>query len=341
MVVSIKEIARRAGVSHSTVSRALHDNPLVNPDTAARIRALAEEMGYVPSAIGRGLATRSTHTLGLVVTTIADPFVSEVVRGAEELAMDHGYAVFLCQSGGQPQRELAAVRALHENRVDGVVVTSSRVGELYRPLLVQMNVPIVLVNNERSDPGMWFVSIDDCHGGALATEHLLHLGRRRIGFVAGWPEVSSSHGRLRGCIDMLVKHGLGTSPHWTGSGNGRMDGGCAAAREMLTCRPLPDGLFCYNDLTAIGALKVLREAGVRVPEDVAVVGFDDISMAAFACPSLSTIAQPRLDMGELAVRMLLDLIAGRNVESQTLKGSLVIRESTLAAQAEDQSYGGG
>lgn len=341
MVVSIKEIARRAGVSHSTVSRALHENPLVNHDTATRIRALADQMGYVPSAIGRGLATRSTHTLGLVVTTIADPFVSEVLRGAEELAMDRGYAVFLCQSGAQPQRELGAVRALHENRVDGVIVTSSRVGELYRPLLVQMNVPIVLVNNERSDPGVWFVSIDDCHGAALATDHLLEIGRRRIGYIAGWPEASSSAGRLRGCSDSLDKHGLGSAPAWIGSGNGRMDGGYACAQEMLAIRPLPDGLFCYNDLTAIGALRALHEAGLRVPEDVAVVGFDDIAMAAFSCPPLSTVAQPRHDMGRIAVSMLLDLIASRGVESRTLKGSLVVRESTIAAGGEVQSHGGG
>ncbi|HQJ51753.1 MAG TPA: LacI family DNA-binding transcriptional regulator [Anaerolineae bacterium] len=336
MVVSIKEIARRAGVSHSTVSRALHQSPLVRPDTAVRIRTLAEEMGYVPSAIGRGLATRSTHTLGLFVTTIADPFVSEVVRGAEELAMDHGYSVFLCQSGAQPQRELAAVRALHENRVVGVIVTSSRVGDLYGPLLAQMKVPIVLINNERSDPGIWFVSIDDRHGGMLATEHLLRIGRRRIGFIAGWPEATSSIGRLRGCVEALDRHALGASPYWTASANGRMDGGYAAAADMLSCRPLPDGLFCYNDLTAIGALKALREHGLRVPDDIAVVGFDDIAMAAFTCPPLTTVAQPRLDMGRLAVCMLLDLIAGRSVESQTLEGSLVIRESTLAAQGGDQ-----
>lgn len=331
MVVSIKEIARRAGVSHSTVSRALHQSPLVRPETAARIRDMAQQLGYVPSAIGRGLATRSTHTLGLVVTTIADPFVSEVARGAEELAMDHGYAIFLCQSGAQPQRELAAVRALHENRVDGVIVTSSRVGELYRPLLVQMDVPIVLINNERSDPGVWFVSIDDYHGGVLATDHLARVGRRRIGYIAGWPEASSSSGRLRGCVAALERHGLGSLPFWVGSGNGRLDGGYAAAREMLSLRPLPDGLFCYNDLTAIGALKAIHEAGVQVPDDIAIVGFDDIAMAAFTCPPLSTVAQPRLDMGRLAVRMLLDLIAGKSIDSQTLKGSLVVRESTVAA----------
>ena len=341
MVVSIKEIARRAGVSHSTVSRALHESTLVRPDTAARVRRLAEEMGYGPSAIGRGLATHSTHTLGLVVTTIADPFVSEVVRGAEELAMDHGYLVFLCQSGALPQRELAAVRALHENRVDGVIVTSSRVGELYRPLLLQMNVPIVLVNNESSDPGVRFVSIDDRHGGALATEHLLDIGRRRVGLITGWLEAGSSTDRLRGCTETLQRHGLAANPYWLGSGNGRMDGGLAAARAMLACRPLPDGLFCYNDLTAIGVLRALREASVRVPDDIAVVGFDDIAMAAFACPPLSTVAQPRLEMGRLAVRMLLDLIEGNSVESQTLEGCLVIRESTLAARNKDQSLGGG
>jgi DNA-binding LacI/PurR family transcriptional regulator len=287
-------------------------------------------MGYVPSAIGRGLATRSTHTIGLVVTTMADPFASEVVRGVEELAMDQGYSVLLCQSGAQPQRELAAVRMLHENRVDGVIVTSSRVGELYRPLLMQMQVPIVLVNNERSDPGMWFVAIDDRDGGKVAASHLLELGRRRIAYIAGWPEARSSLDRLHGCRSALENRS-GLEPLQVGTGNGTLDGGYSAMTSLLSADHPPDGLFCYNDMTAIGALKALRDRGLRVPDDVAVVGFDNIAVAAYTAPPLSTIAQPRHEMGQLAVGMLIRLIAGEeNVESQVLCGTLVVRGSTCA-----------
>ena len=276
-----------------------------------RIRTPAEEMAC-SSAIGRAsppqhptLGCRYYHRI----------LVSEVVRARRT---GHGHAIRLLVICAQ-SRGSCRVRALHENRVVGVIVTSSRVGDLYGPLLAQMKVPIVLINHERSDPGIWFVSIDDRHGGMLATEHLLRIGRRRIGFIAGWPEATSSIGRLRGCVEALDRHALRASPYWTASANGRMDGGYAAAADMLSCRPLPDGLFCYNDLTAIGALKALREHGLRVPNDIAVVGFDDIAVAAFTCPPLTTVAQPRLDMGRLAVCMLLDLIAGRSVESQTLE----------------------
>jgi DNA-binding LacI/PurR family transcriptional regulator len=327
--VSIKEVARRAGVSHSTVSRALHNSPLVGTPTTERIQTLAREMGYVPSAIGRGLATRSTHTIGLVVTTIADPFVSEVVRGVEELAMDHGYSVFLCQSSALPQKEIAAVRTLHENRVDGVIVTSSRVGEMYSPLLVQMQVPIVLINNERAGPGVWFVAIDDRHGGELATAHLIELGRRRIAFIAGWPEAVSSADRQEGYTRALTRHGLAREAALTRPGNGRMDGGYGAMGELLHLPHSPDSVFCYNDLTAIGALKALHEAGARVPDDVSVVGFDDISMAAYTTPPLTTVAQPRYEMGRLAIGMLLQLISGASgVQNQVLRGQLVVRGST-------------
>ncbi|MBL7198940.1 MAG: LacI family DNA-binding transcriptional regulator [Anaerolineae bacterium] len=148
MRVSIKDIARRAGVSHSTVSRALSDNPLVNPNTKARIQKLALDMGYTPNAIARAMSTRRTRTIGLVVTTIADPFVAEVVRGVEESALDHGYSVILCNSTGDPDREIASVRALREKWVDAVIVTSSWVGSFYDQL-TEIQVPVVLINNQQ------------------------------------------------------------------------------------------------------------------------------------------------------------------------------------------------
>jgi DNA-binding LacI/PurR family transcriptional regulator len=326
--VSIVEIAKAAGVSHSTVSRALRHSSLVGAETSARILRLAQEMGYVPSAIGRGLAMQSTRTIGLVVTTIADPFVAEIVRGVEEQAMDRGYSLFLCQSGAQPQREVAAVRALHENRVAGVIVTSSRVGERYLPLLEQMRVPIVLINNERAGQYGRFVAMDDVHGGRLATEYLLGLGHRRIAYISGWPEAKSSRDRLRGYSEALHGRGLAIDRNLVSAGTGRMDGGHEAMPVLLRWRPRPTAVFCYNDMTAVGALKALREAGVPVPAQVSVIGFDDIALAAYTTPPLTTIAQPKYEMGQLAMGMLLDLLSKvEQVQNVILQGELVVRGS--------------
>ena len=328
MGVSIVEIAKAAGVSHSTVSRALRHSPQVSAATGERIRRLAQEMGYVPSAIGRGLATQSTRTVGLVVTTIADPFVAEVVRGVEEEAMKRGYGLFLCQSGAQPQREIAAVRALHENRVAGVIVTSSRVGERYLPLLERMQVPVVLINNEHAGPYIGFVAIDDVGGGRLATEYPLGLGHRHIAYISGWPEARSSRDRLQGYGEALHSRGLAINPNLVAAGTGRMEGGYGAMQELLRLRPRPSAVFCYNDMTAVGALKALHEAGVRVPEQVSVIGFDDIALAAYTTPPLTTIAQPTYKMGQQAMCMLLDVLAKRGqLQNVMLQGKVVVRES--------------
>jgi DNA-binding LacI/PurR family transcriptional regulator len=264
----------------------------------------------------------------LVVTTIADPFVAEIVRGVEEQATDFGYSLFLCQSSAQPQREVAAVRALHENRVAGVIVTSSRVGERYVPLLEQMKVPIVLINNEHAGQYVGFVAMDDVRGGCRATEYLLGLGHRRIAYVSGWPEAKSSRDRLRGYGEALQSRGLAIDSSLICAGTGRMEGGYEAMQELLRRRPRPTAVFCYNDITAIGALRALHEAGVRVPEQVSVIGFDDIALAAYAAPPLTTVAQPKYEMGQLAMRMLLDLISRRGpVQNVVLQGELVVRGS--------------
>nr|MBC7243888.1 LacI family DNA-binding transcriptional regulator [Chloroflexota bacterium] len=328
MGVSIKEVAKAAGVSHSTVSRALRDSPLVNDETKRRIRRLAEEMGYVPSGVARGLVTQSTRTIGLVVTTIADPFVAEIVRGVEELALDHGYSVFLCNSNAQPQREVAVVRLLHENRVDGVIVTSSRVGDLYLPLLEEMKVPVVLINNQRAGRYVWSVATDNVHGGCLATEYLIELGHRRIGYIGGSPEVSSNRDRLHGYRQALKSHRIRYDPRLVTSGNGRMEGGQTGVQSLLSLPQPPTAIFCYNDMTAIGALRALKEARVHVPQDMSVIGFDDIALAAYVDPSLTTVAQPKHEMGQLAMRMLLELLSGKkDVHNIVLQGELIVRAS--------------
>jgi DNA-binding LacI/PurR family transcriptional regulator len=327
MAVSIKDVARAAQVSHSTVSRALSHSTLVREETRKRIQQLAEEMGYTPNAAARSLVTKRTGALGLVVTTIADPFISEVVRGIEETALDEGYGVILSQSNAEVSRELAATRALREKRVDAVIVSASRVGDLYMPLLEEIQVPIVLVNSEQSSKRVHFVLSDDVQGGRLATEHLLSLGHRRIGYVTGPPDGKSSENRLRGYRQALQAAGIEPTPQWVAQGTGHYHGGEKGLQTLLSVAPELTAVFCYNDTTAIGALRFARGRGMRVPEDLSLIGFDDILFAAYTEPPLTTIAQQKYEMGRLVARMAFELIAGQQVQDIVLPTRLVIRES--------------
>lgn len=336
--VSIKDIARAAGVSHSTVSRALRGSPLVNPSTGERIRRLAREMGYSPHTIARSLVTGRTRTIGVVVTTISDPFVADVVQGIENRAQAEGYSVILATSGGEPAGEVAAVDMLRGKRVDAVVVTSSRVGALYLEQLERSQVPIVLINNHREEAGpyTYSVTVDNAHGGWLATRHLIDLGHRRIAYVGGPPDHSDDQERLAGYRRALAEAGHPADRDLVRPGTGRPDAGEDALPALVGLAERPTAAFCYNDMTAIGMLAAARRLGVAVPGDLAVVGFDDVLYASLAVPPLTTVAQPRVEMGELAVRMALALQGGEDharVANVVVKGELIVRESTVVGAA--------
>ncbi|OQY22823.1 MAG: hypothetical protein B6I34_05345 [Anaerolineaceae bacterium 4572_32.1] len=334
MRVSIKDIAKAAGVSHSTVSRALGDSPLVKAETAARVQRLAQEMGYSPDAIARSLVTQQTRTVGVVVTTITDPFVAEVVQGVEDAAQENDYSVILASSAAEPERELAAVEMLRAKRVDSLIVTSSRVGALYLDHLERIGVPVVLVNNHNRQSGRYTfsVSVDNQHGGHLATEHLIKRGHRRIGYVAGPANHSDDAERMAGYCQALDEAGILFDPTLVVSGNGRLDGGERTLRTLAGLAEPVTAVFCYNDMTAIGLLSAARRAGISVPENLAVVGFDDIPLAAHVYPPLTSIAQPQRDMGRQAMNMALALMVADDATAPfsdvVVKGRLVVRETT-------------
>jgi DNA-binding LacI/PurR family transcriptional regulator len=337
MRVSIKDIARAAGVSHSTVSRALSDSSLVSDETKARIQRLAQEMGYSPNTLARSLVTRQTYTVGVVVTTIADPFVAEVVQGIEATAHDYNYTVILCSSGAKPEREIAAVEMLRSKRVDGVIVTSSRIGALYLEHLERIGAPIVLINNHNEQSGRYTftVTVDNRHGGYLATEHLVQLGHRRIAYVTAPADHSSDLDRLAGYRQALIAGGIEPDAALIVPGNGRADGGGRALPALIELSEPPSAVFCYNDMTAIGLMHAARQVGLSVPRDMAVVGFDDIPFASYFYPPLTTIAQPKVEMGRLAMKMALSLmtIGEENHEEElsnvVVRGKLVVRASTV------------
>lgn len=325
--VSIVDIARRAGVSHSTVSRALAGSPLVNRDTKQRIQALAREMGYTPSAVARAMSTGRTHTLGLVVTTIADPFVAEVVRGIEETALDHGYNVILCNSTGDPERELAAVRTLREKWVDALIVTSSWVGN-FGAHLSELNAPVVLINNQQPGEYTYSVRNDDLAGGRLAGDYLARLGHTRVAYVAGPERAIASQLRQEGCQRALEAAGTSIPDAWMFPGSGLPEAGERAVPKLLQVSPRPTALFCYNDMTAMGCLRAAKDAGLRVPHDLSILGYDDIAAAPYLDPPLTTVAQSKYGLGQRATEMALALIQGQpNVHDILLQPRLVIRSS--------------
>lgn len=333
--ISIKSIAREAGVSHSTVSRALRDSPLVNQETKERIQWLARELDYFPNSIARSLVTRQTQTVGVVVTTIADPFVAEVVQGIEDGAHERGYSVILASYNSEPQREISAVEMLRGRRVDAVIVTSSRVGALYLDILGKIGVPIVLINSHSEESGRYTfsVGVDNRHGGYLASRHLIELGHRRIAYVSGAPDHSDNLDRLAGYRQALDEAAILLDPALVIEGTGRADGGERALPMLIAAEEPPSASFCYNDMTAIGLLCAARQAGLSVPGDLAIVGFDDIPFASYVYPALTTVAQPKVKMGEKAMEMALALRTSEGVEDAgvpnlVLQGQLVIRGSS-------------
>jgi DNA-binding LacI/PurR family transcriptional regulator len=329
--VSIKDIARAARVSHPTVSRALQGSPLVHPKTAERIRKIAEEAGYRASAVARGLVTRKTRTIGLVVTTVADPFASEVVCGVEDAANQHGYSVFLADSNTDPEREKKVVQEFAERRVDGILVQSSRVGALYLTLLREMRVPVVLVNDQYPGEFVHSVMIANERGMFAVASHLIELGHRRIAYLGDRNGYQSDTERLAGFQSAHDQANIPVASELVVRGNGKADGASEAMEFLLALNQPPSAVCCYNDMSALGAMRVIRAHGLRIPDDISVTGFDDLFFAAYLDPPLTTVHQPMRRMGYLAMESLIRLMAGEEqVEQIRIDAKLVQRESTAA-----------
>lgn len=329
--ISIKDIARLANVSHSTVSRALRNSSLVNRETAERIQKIARESGYLASAVARSLVNRTTQTVGVVVTNITDPFIGEVVSGIESVCNDRGYSVVLANSNADPDREIKVVRSFGERRVDGILVAASRVGAVYSQLLASMEVPIVLINNQHPGDLSHSIMIDNVTASKRAMAHLIGLGHRRIAYLGDRFGFQSDTERFTGYRRALEESDLPFLPELVCHGNGKADEGVLAMGQLLRLPALPTAVFCYNDMTALGALQAVNLRGLRVPEDISLVGFDDLLIASYTAPPLTTVRQPKQEMGRAAMGMLLDLLAGKSLETHIkMQGELIVRGSTAA-----------
>jgi DNA-binding LacI/PurR family transcriptional regulator len=336
LAVTIKDIAKRAGVAHTTVSRALRGSPLIAAETAERIQQIAFEMGYHPSAAARSLKTNRSQVLGVIVTHIADPFFSEIIQGIDEIAQQHGYSLFIAAAQHDPERERAIVKIMREHRVDGVIICSTPFSpEQSRQLLTQ-EIPIVVINNQAAEDYRYSIYHDDAYGSQQITRHLIDLGHRKIAYLGNALSGRTNLERLSGFRQCMQAVSLPIPEGFIYAvPGGDPQAGQVGVEHFLALADRPTAIFCFNDLQAIGVMKGLHQAGLNVPADCSVAGFDNITFSNYTYPPLTTFDQPKHQIGSEAARLILELLCTgeKNHESpkqkiKALRGQLLKRDST-------------
>lgn len=329
--VTARDVAAVVGVTPATVSKALNDSPEVSAATRDRVLDAVRRLGYRPNSVARGLRARRTHTLGLVTDDLEGVFTTAMMRGVEEVASSKEFGVFLCNSYGSTEKERDRLETLLDKQVDGVILLSGyRVRERSGPAIALPGTPAVFLFQYTNDAPVPSILPDDEMGARIATEHLLGLGRQRIGFINGPPHYEATHDRLAGYRSALANADVRFRPELVRVGGAwYQDEGFAQMTDLLEADESLDAVVCASDHMAAGALDALHAHGRRVPDDVAVVGFDDRPFSRHLRPPLTSVALPLYDMGRLAGERLLEAIGGEPQEQEIVRMpcTLVVRES--------------
>jgi LacI family transcriptional regulator len=335
---TIREVAEHAQVSVSTVSHVINHTRFVDPATQERVRRAISTLGYRPNMLARSLRRRETRTIGLLVPDNANPFFAEFARVIENAGFAEGYSVILCNSDRSEAKEETYIDVLLAKQVDGLIVISSTERADLLQRVLDVGVPMVVVDRNLTSLSVSQVLVANEQGGYLAGRYLTELGHRRAGCIGGPSEGNPSWDRVLGFKRALAEAGVSLPSEAIVPGDFRYSGGEAGMRTLLERNPGLTAVFATNDLMAIGAVITLRRAGLRVPEDVSVIGFDNILQASTMMPPLTTIEQPINDLGQATARLLLDQILKRTTELTclTIPTSLVVRDSCRAIDTRDQ-----
>jgi LacI family transcriptional regulator len=329
MAVTIRDVARVAGYSVATVSRVLNGSGPVADETRRRVREAATSLRFSPNVAARSLSTSRTHTIGVLLPDLHGEFFSEVIRGIDQAAQRQGYHVLVSSSHNAPA-EISAALGTMRGRVDGVAIMSPVIDGTTLAAELPPSLPLVLLNCAGGQEDVDSLGIDNFGGAYAMTRHLLALGRTRVAFIRGPRGNGDAEARLAGYRDALHDAGAEARHEWVYDGDFQKGAGIAAVERLLATSPRPDALFASNDSMAIAAMSALRGAGLRVPEDVAVTGFDDIPVARFMYPALTTVRVDIAGLGARAVRTLIHAVAHRNEHArvrETLATTLVVRAS--------------
>jgi len=331
---TIKDIARKANVSHTTVSRALNDKSRIKNETKEKILSIAKELNYRPDFIARSLVMRRTKTLGLVITTIANPFYTELSQGIETTAIRLGYNIILCSTNYDLATEKKYIDMLQSKGVDGIIFTSAHMGDPNIIELAKEGFPTILVNRRTYDPVVRnkidYVGVDNIRGGFLAVEHLIKLGHKRIGVIGGSSESSVGFERLEGGKKALAAYGLKVMDDYFLEGDFLRGSGYEGGKKFLKMDERPTAIFATNDYMALGIYQAVLEADIRVPEEIALIGFNDIEFSSIKGIELTTVGQKKYEMGALAVKTLVERIEGQRVgspEELILQPELIVRKT--------------
>jgi len=328
----MQDVAQLAGVSVTTVSHVINDTRFVSEEVRQRVATAMRELRYQPNALARSLRLGQTRTFGMIVPDSANPFFAEVARAIENASFAGDHNVILCNSDGDLNKELVYANVLMEKQVDGIIFVAAGLSSEHLRSIIMRDVPVVVADRSLPDVEVDTVEADHYGGGYAATEHLISLGHRRIGCIAGPPVLTSSAERLRGYRGALAAHCLPADDDLVQTGDFQYTGSALAMSRLLALREPPTAVFASNDMMAVAAIHVAADLRLRVPEDLAVVGFDDIALASFSNPPLTTIAQPKQEMAETAIRLLFARISNPTAPAQRLllPVQLVVRRSSAA-----------
>jgi LacI family transcriptional regulator len=327
---TIFDVARAAGVSYATVSRVVNDYAHVRDDTRQRVLLAMRELGYVAHTSARALASGRTRVIGLLAQEVDNAFFSAVIRGVDQQVSALDYDFLLCTTHARREKEAEYVARLSRGMVDGLLIVLPRGLPDYVEQLRAESYPFVLIDYDDAAPGCNVVNAANRTGTRAAIRHLIGLGHRRIGFITGRDNVGATYERLAGYREELAASGLPLDPGYVVQGDFWVERGVAATRALLSMPLRPTAIFTSSDMAAIGAMRAARDAGLQVPRDLSLIGFDDIPEASFVTPTLTTVRQPLLEMGRVAVRQLMSMLDDpRQPPARlVLETELILREST-------------
>ena len=319
-MATIKDVARMAGVSTTTVSHVINKTRFVAEATQQKVLAAVDELNYAPSAVARSLKCNTTRTIGMLVTKSTNPFFAEVVHGVEEYCYGAGYTLILCNTEGNLEKQRDYLRMLSEKRVDGLLVMCSDLDQMLLDLLERKNdLPMVIMDWGPESPHTDNILDNAENGGYIATKHFIENGHKKIGCLSGQVDKSTCQERLKGFRKAMTEAELTVNDDWLLDGDFECESAVEAAQKFIAMEDRPTAIFCFNDIMAMALISTFEQAGLRVPDDISIIGYDNIDLAPYFSPPLTTVHQPKRRLGKKAIEILLERVKDKNHERQTFE----------------------